>query len=54
MGRIPEREEKKKKRKINLELIFELTKALENYTRRFRRNLDTGIFHKIIYSLQGF
>jgi hypothetical protein len=54
MGRIPEREEKKKKRKINLELIFELTKALENYTGRFRRNLDTGIFHKIIYSLQGF
>jgi hypothetical protein len=44
MSRIPKRKEKKK---INLELIFELTKALENYTRRLRWNLDMRILSKI-------
>jgi hypothetical protein len=31
----------------NKNYIFEYTKALEIYTRRFRRNFDMGIFPKI-------
>jgi hypothetical protein len=31
----------------NNNLIFEYTKALEIYRRRFRRNFDMGIFPKI-------
>jgi hypothetical protein len=35
-------------------LILEFGRNLENCTRRFRRNLDTGIFPKIFYAIPRF
>jgi hypothetical protein len=39
---------------LNKNLIFEYTKALEIYRRRFRRNFDMRIFPKIFWAFLGF
>jgi hypothetical protein len=39
---------------FELKLDLEFGKALEICTRRFRRNLDMGIFPKMFYAPQGF
>jgi hypothetical protein len=39
---------------FEFQLILEFGRTLENCTRRFRRNLDTGIYPKIFYAIQGF
>jgi hypothetical protein len=39
---------------FEFQLILEFGRTLENCTRRFRRNLDMGIFPKIFYAIPGF
>jgi hypothetical protein len=39
---------------FEFQLILEFSRTLENCTRRFIRNLDTGIFPKIFYAILGF
>jgi hypothetical protein len=36
---------------FEFQLILEFGRTLENCTRRFRRNLDMGIFPKIFYAI---
>jgi hypothetical protein len=39
---------------FEFQLILEFGRTLKNSTRRFIRNLDTGIFPKIFYAIPNF
>jgi hypothetical protein len=48
------KEDSNKKRSLNFNEFLEFGRTWRNFTRRFRRNLDMGIFPKFFRALQGF